>query len=92
MTQNGSMLDGNAAAGRLADVFVFDITTARSTCAGCGATTMLAEHRAYLDAPGTILRCPSCGQAIVRLSQTPGRTWLDMRGAALWEIPLPDTP
>ena len=31
-------LDGNAAAGLLAEVFTFDITTARAACTGCGAT------------------------------------------------------
>jgi len=30
-------LDGNAAAGLLRDVFVFDATSATLTCGGCGA-------------------------------------------------------
>lgn len=80
-------LDGNAAAGRLADVFAFDATTVRSTCAGCGVTALVAEYHVYMDAPGTILRCPSCDAAVLRIAQTPGRTWLDLRGAALLEIP-----
>ena len=30
--------DGNAAAGDLSDVFAFDVTMARTTCAVCGDT------------------------------------------------------
>jgi hypothetical protein len=82
-------LDGNAAAGRLADVFVFDVTTARATCATCKATTVVARCHAYMDGPGTILRCPACQAVVLRLSQTRGRTWLDLRGSALLEIPVP---
>lgn len=82
-----SPLDGNAAAGRLFDVFSFDATTTRVTCAGCAATEVLAELPVYADAPGMVLRCGACGQALLRLAQTPGRTWLDLRGSALLEIP-----
>jgi predicted RNA-binding Zn-ribbon protein involved in translation (DUF1610 family) len=83
-------LDGNAAAGRLADVFASDATMMRGTCASCGASAMVAECHAYMDAPGTILRCPSCGAAVLRMAQTPGRTWLDLRGTAVLEIPAPE--
>ena len=87
MTEGLRRLDGNAAAGRLADVFVFEVTTVRTTCAGCGMTSALAEYHVYADAPGMIVRCPSCDAAVVRIAQTPGRTWLDLRGAAVLEIP-----
>ena len=30
-------LDGNAAAGILSELFIPDLTSARATCAGCGA-------------------------------------------------------
>lgn len=90
MMESSRTLDGNAAAGRLADVFAFDATIARSTCASCGATATVAECHVYMDAPGTILRCPSCNAAVLRIAQTPGRTWLDMQGVALLEIPTPE--
>ena len=54
------VLDGNAAAGRLAAVFGADMTAVPGKCAHCGATHMVAELRAYLRAPGTVLRCPIC--------------------------------
>ena len=80
-------LDGNAAAGRLADVFAFEVTTARATCAGCGSTSYVAGCHVYADAPGMVLRCPGCGAAVVRLAQGPDRTWIDLRGVALLEVP-----
>lgn len=79
-------LDGNAAAGRLRDVFVFDASTARTTCAGCGMTAALASFHVYADAPGMIVRCPDCDAAVVRIAQTPSGTWLDMRGTAVLDI------
>ena len=60
-------LDGNAAAGTLGDLFAFDVTMAVSTCATCRDARPVAELRAYLDAPGIVLRCASCGAAQLRL-------------------------
>ena len=60
-------LDGNAAAGLLGDLFAFDVTMAVSTCAVCGYTRPVAELHAYMDAPGMVLRCASCGAAQLRL-------------------------
>lgn len=90
MTDISNVLDGNAAASRFADVFAFEATTVRATCVGCGATALLAQCRVYMDGPGTVLRCPACEAVVIRLSQTPGRTWLDMRGASVLEIPTPE--
>ena len=53
-------LDGNAAAGDLADVFAFDVTTAMVTCAVCRHTQAVATLRTYLRVPGMVLRCASC--------------------------------
>ena len=43
-------LDGNAAAGALADIFISEMTVARATCARCGDTRPIGELRAYLRA------------------------------------------
>jgi hypothetical protein len=80
-------LDGNVAAGRLSDVFAFDVTSAQATCASCGYTAAFAEYHVYADAPGMVVRCPTCEAMVMRVSQTPGHTWLDMRGAAALDIP-----
>ena len=79
-------LDGNAAAGALGDMFAFDVTMAVSTCAICGDPRPVAELRAYMDAPGIVLRCASCGAAQLRLVRSRDRAWLDLRGIQVLEI------
>jgi len=84
-------LDGNAAAGVLGDLFAFDVTMAVSTCAICGDTRPVAELHAYMDAPGMVLRCASCGAAQLRLVRSGDRAWLDLRGIQVLEIHSPTT-
>jgi hypothetical protein len=83
-------MDGNAVAGALAEVFVVDVTVARTTCATCGDTRPMAELRAYVRSAGTVLRCTSCGAALVRLVRAPDRAWLDLRGVKVVQLDLPD--
>jgi ribosomal protein S27E len=86
VTPESRRLDGNAAAGRLSDVFVFDLTAARTRCAGCGMTAPLGVYHVYADAPGMVVRCPTCEAMVMRIAQTPGHTWLDMSGVAALDI------
>jgi hypothetical protein len=79
-------LNGNAAAGALGDLFAFDVTMAVSTCAICGDARPVAELHAYMDAPGMVLRCASCGAAQLRLVRSGDRGWLDLRGIQVLEI------
>lgn len=79
-------LDGNAVAGVLGDLFAFDVTMAVSTCASCGDGRPVAELRAYVDAPGMVLRCASCRAAQLRLVRSSDRAWLDLRGIQVLEI------
>jgi hypothetical protein len=85
-------LDGNAAAGDLADVFAFEITTAVTTCAACHHTHPVATLAAYLDAPGLVLRCVSCDAVQIRLVRAPRRAWLDLRGVDMIAIVDPVAP
>ena len=82
-------LDGNALAGMLGEVFAVDVTAASGQCAACGRTGVIAQARAYLDAPGAVARCPACGQVLLRLVRGPGRAWLDLRGLTCLEIEVP---
>jgi Family of unknown function (DUF6510) len=75
-------LDGNAAAGELNRIFAFDITAAQGKCAHCGATRHFAEAHLYMECPGIVARCAGCGQVLLRLVNTGGRVFLDMRGMA----------
>jgi hypothetical protein len=77
-----STLDGNAAGGLLREVFAFDATAARITCAGCTSTVPMGELRLYAIELGAILRCPACDEAVVRIGRTPRGLWLDLRRAA----------
>jgi hypothetical protein len=82
-------LDGNASAGVLSEIFAFDMTTAQSTCGGCGHVSAVGGLRLYGGQMGTVLRCPSCDCVQMRIVSVPsgeGRYWLDMRGMALLGI------
>ena len=78
----GDMLDGNVAAGPLAAVLGTEMTAVPGRCAHCGDTHMIGEMRAYIQAPGTVLRCPSCDGVILRIVETVDATYVDARGIA----------
>ena len=82
-------LDGNAAAGALADIFISEMTVARATCAKCGDTRPIGELRAYLRAPGIVLRCPTCDTAEVRIVRAEASAWLDLRGVRVLQLDVP---
>ena len=83
---DSARLDGNAAAGELSALFAFDVTLARTTCAGCRDTRPVAELHVYLRSPGTVLRCAGCGAVLVRVVRAPDRAWLDLRGVEVLEV------
>jgi hypothetical protein len=74
-------LDGNAAAGLLAEVFAVEMTTAEGTCGSCGAINVLAAAQLYAHAPGAVLRCPSCTAMLMCVVLLPdGRAIVDLSG------------
>jgi ribosomal protein S27E len=79
-------LDGNAAAGLLRELFTFELTTATGRCDNCGAVAEIGAVTVYANAPGTVLRCPSCGSVLMRVVADGGRYWLDVRGITWLEI------
>ncbi len=76
------MLDGNAIAGTLEVIFGEDMTTATSTCAGCGGTGPLAEAAVYLRAPGVVVRCRDCGAVLAVVIERRARYCIDLRGVS----------
>jgi hypothetical protein len=86
---NPAPLDGNVTAGDLAAIFAFEATTAITTCATCRHSHPIATLRAYVRAPGIVLRCASCDAVQIRLVRGPGRGWLDLRGIDMLAIPDP---
>ena len=69
-------LDGNAAAGILQAIFPFEMTLAQVTCTGCDATNAIGATAAYMHGMGTIVRCPSCDTALIRVAQVRGHNLL----------------
>ena len=74
------MLDGNAAAGVLREIFTVEMTTSPAECTGCGREGEIGALLAFMQAPGLVLRCPACEQVMLRIVQTPEATYLDARG------------
>lgn len=75
------VLDGNAAAGLLFEIFGAEMTAAPTECAHCGNEGEMGALVAYTRGPGIVLRCPACTQVVLRITQTPEATYLDARGA-----------
>ncbi len=57
-------LDGNAIAGDLEELFGREMTGADGVCVHCGVHSLVAELRVYSRAPGTVARCPACGDVV----------------------------
>jgi hypothetical protein len=82
-------VDGNDLAGAAREVFAVDLTAARGRCVNCGREAMVAEAHVYHRAPGIVARCAGCDSVLLRLVRAPDRAWLDLRGLAYLEIPVP---
>ena len=81
-----TMLDGNAAAGDLQELFAVEVTEMIGVCDTCGETGPLAEAHTYSLAPGLTLRCPGCDAVLARLVHLPDRTLFELRGLRRLEL------
>ena len=75
-------VDGNAIGGLLHEVFGTEMTAAASTCGNCGAARQVAGLAVYVQAPGTVVRCPSCDSVLMVLVRIRDRTCVDLLGLA----------
>jgi hypothetical protein len=82
MSDDNVPLDGNAAAGRLMDIFVGDMTRATVSCEGCGRDSELATLALYGGPVGVVLRCRACDAVNLRFTHTGQTIHLDFRGAS----------
>jgi Family of unknown function (DUF6510) len=80
LTVDERRLDGNAVGGLLGEVFAFEATTAEGACDRCGAVAHVGEQMAYVTEIGTVVRCASCDNALIRIAQNPSGYFLDLRG------------
>lgn len=85
--ESALMLDGNALAGLLFDLFDVEMTVAPVECASCGRDGEIGSLWAFTEGPGYVLRCPGCHNIILRLAVTPEAVYLDARGAVYLRIP-----
>jgi Family of unknown function (DUF6510) len=81
------MLDGNAVAGLLEEVFGGDMTAEASQCAHCGNVGEGGSLLAFTHGPGAVLRCSVCKEVVVRIVRTETATYVDARGAAYLRMP-----
>lgn len=76
-------LDANAAAGMLMEIFGTEMTVAAHRCTYCGNHGQIGTLRAYMQAPGLVLRCSVCTQVVMRVMRRQDGSYLvDARGAA----------
>ena len=66
------ILDGNAAAGILSEIFVGDVTQCMGVCGGCGAVAPLAEAVVELDEVAAIVRCRGCTHTLLTVLREAG--------------------
>jgi len=79
-------LDGNAIGGLLLELFGSDLTAAPCSCDHCGARDEIARLEVYVQCPGVVVRCRSCGGVVITIVQGPTRTWVDLRGLGGLEL------
>jgi hypothetical protein len=75
------MLDANATAGMLFEIFGVEMTASPTKCANCGNEAEIGTLLAFTQGPGIILRCSACENVVLRIVQTPDAIYLDARGA-----------
>lgn len=82
---NDLMLDGNAVAGLLREVFAVEMTTALGVCGGCGAIEAVGRVRVFRGA-GIVLRCPHCDNLLVKIVRDDTRLWISFPGVRTLEV------
>jgi hypothetical protein len=79
------MLDGNAVAGLLQEVFAVEMTTALGTCGNCGAMDAVGAMHVYRGA-GIVMRCPHCDNTLVRIVKDDARVWIGFQGLRTLQV------
>ena len=79
------MLDGNAVAGLLQEVFAVEMTTALATCYRCGATDALGATHVFRGA-GIVMRCPRCDKVLVTIVRDGARVWIGFSGVRTLQV------
>jgi hypothetical protein len=81
------MLDGNAVAGLLQEVFAVEMTTAIETCNTCGATDRVGALRVFRGA-GIVMRCPHCDNTLVTIVEDGPHVWIGFTGVRTLQVTI----
>ena len=81
------MLDGNAVAGLLQEVFAVEMTTAIGTCNMCGATDRVGALHVFRGA-GIVMRCRHCDNALVTIVEGGTRVWMGFAGVRTLQVTI----
>jgi hypothetical protein len=84
------MLDGNAVAGMLQEVFAVEMTTALGTCRECGAMGALGATRVFRGA-GIVMCCTRCNNPLVTIVKEDERVWIGFPGVRTLEVRVSDS-
>ena len=79
------MLDGNAVAGLLQEVFAVEMTTAVATCDTCGSSDAVGALHVFRGA-GIVMRCPHCDNALVTIVKDGARVWIAFAGMRTLQV------
>jgi hypothetical protein len=80
------MLDGNSVGGMFYEMFGVEMTAAPTECATCSTPNDVGALRVFDQAPGVVMRCPACGNVMMRIVETPDAFYVDARGAVYLRI------
>jgi hypothetical protein len=79
------MLDGNAVAGLLQEIFAAEMTAAIETCAGCGAREPIGGVHVFRGA-GVVLRCPHCDSVLLTIVKSDADIRIGLSGVRMLTI------
>jgi hypothetical protein len=79
------MVDGNAVAGLLQEVFAVEMTTAIAMCDTCGATDAVGALHVFRGA-GIVMRCPHCDNVLVTIVRDDTRGWIGFAGVRTLQV------
>jgi hypothetical protein len=79
------MLDGNAVAGLLQQVFAVEMTAAIGTCGSCGASEPVGALHVFRGA-GIVMRCRHCDNSLVKIVTDDTRLWISFPGVRTLEV------
>jgi hypothetical protein len=82
------MVDGNAVAGLLQEVFAVEMTTSMATCDACGAADPVGALHVFRGA-GIVMRCPHCDNVLVTIVKAGTRVWVGFRGVRTMQVTVP---